>query len=369
LAGTALLVAGGTGGHLFPALALREALTARGWRVHVATDPRVGELIAGVPPDETHRIPAATLAGGSPIAMARSLATMARGVRVSRALLKRIRPDIVVGFGGYPTVPPLVAARLARLPIVVHEQNAVVGRANKLIIRLGAVLATGFAKPKGGERARETVHVGNPVRGAIAAAARAYMPPQPGETLNLLVFGGSQGARVFSGLVPGALALLPEDRRRRISIVQQARPEDLESTRAVYKGMGVEATVEPFFSDMGERLADAHLVICRAGASTVAELAAIGRPAILVPYPHALDHDQAENARVLHEAGGGWLMAEKDLTVEVLAKRLATLMDWLEELQRAANAAKAQGRLDAAERLADVVERTAAAKGRLRSRS
>jgi len=355
----ALLVAGGTGGHLFPALALREALLRRGWNVHVATDPRVGGLIAGVPPDETHRIPAATVFGGSPVGIAKSVTTMARGLLQSRRLLARLRPGIVVGFGGYPTVPPLLAARLAGTPILIHEQNAVVGRANRLIMRFGATLATGFARPKGSERARRVEHVGNPVRGAILAAAHPYRASQPGEPFRLLVFGGSQGARVFSGLVPGALTMLRDEERRRIGIVQQARPEDVEATRAAYWAMGLDAEIEPFFTDMGERLASAHLVLCRAGASTVAELAALGRPAILVPYPHALDHDQAENARALAEAGGGWLMREADLTVAALAAQLGELMNAPEKLQEAAEAAKSIGGGDAAGRLADLVERLA----------
>ncbi|MBA3516807.1 MAG: undecaprenyldiphospho-muramoylpentapeptide beta-N-acetylglucosaminyltransferase [Rhizobiales bacterium] len=357
MASTALLVAGGTGGHLFPALALREALVARGWRVHLATDPRVGELIEGVPAAETHRVPSATLAGGSPLAMLRSIAMMAQGVAKSRALLRQVKPRVVVGFGGYPTVPPLVAARLARLPILVHEQNAVVGRANKLLIAFGAILATGFERPNGGARAREIVHVGNPVRAAVANAARPYQPAKGEGDFRLLVFGGSQGARVFSGLVPGALALLGEARRSRVRIVQQARPEDIDSTRSTFSGMGVPADVEPFFTDMGVRLAAAHLVLCRAGASTVAELAALGRPAILVPYPHALDHDQAENARALAEVGGAWIMPESELDPSTLARKLASLMDAPDELTAAAEAARAQGRLDAAERLADLVER------------
>jgi UDP-N-acetylglucosamine--N-acetylmuramyl-(pentapeptide) pyrophosphoryl-undecaprenol N-acetylglucosamine transferase len=203
------------------------------------------------------------------------------------------------------------------------------------------------------------VHVGNPVRTAISASVRRYSPSRPGERFNLLVIGGSQGARVFSGLIPGALAELREDQRRRIVLVQQARPEDLDATRETLAGMGVAAVVQPFFTEMGERLADAQLVICRAGASTVAELAVSGRPAILVPYPHALDHDQAENARALAEAGGGWLMRESEMTVTTLANRLGALMDWPDELKRAAEAARTQGRLDASERLADVVERVA----------
>ena len=359
MAPVALLVAGGTGGHLFPALALREILIRRGWAAHLATDPRVGELIEGVPAAETHLVPSATLAGGSPMAMARSLATLAKGALRSRALLNRVRPAIVVGFGGYPTVPPLLAARLAGIPIIVHEQNAIVGRANRLILRFGASMATGFRNPKGSERAREIVHVGNPVRKAVIASTKPYSAPAAGEPFRLLVFGGSQGARVFSGLVPGALSMLSEDECRRLRIVQQARPEDLEATSAAYRGIGVAAEVEPFFTDMGERLAAAHLVICRAGASTVAELAVAGRPAILVPYPHALDHDQAENARSLAEAGGAWLMPESELTPATLARRLAGLMGAPQQLREAAEAAKGQGRADAAELLADMVERVA----------
>ncbi len=359
MAPAALLVAGGTGGHLFPALALREALIRRGWSVHIATDPRVGELIESVPAAETHRVPSATLSGGSPLAAARALAILAKGVVRSHALMRRVRPAVVVGFGGYPTVPPLLAARLAGIPIVVHEQNAVVGRANRLIMRFGALLATGFPNPKGGARAREVVHVGNPVRKAVIASVRPYAAPAPGEPFRLLVFGGSQGARVFSGLLPAALSALSEDQRRRVRVVQQARPEDILSTRAAYRGIGVDAEIEPFFTDMGERLAVAHLVICRAGASTMAELAVAGRPAILVPYPHALDHDQAENARSLAEAGGAWHMPESDLTPATLAHRLAVLMDAPEQLREAAEAAKGQGRSDAAELLADMVERVA----------
>jgi UDP-N-acetylglucosamine--N-acetylmuramyl-(pentapeptide) pyrophosphoryl-undecaprenol N-acetylglucosamine transferase len=364
LGGAALLVAGGTGGHLFPALALREALIAHGWIVHVATDPRVGEFIESVPKAASHRIRSATFAGGSPVGLARMLGAIALGTGEAARLLRRLKPDVVVGFGGYPTVPPLIAAQLIGLPRIVHEQNAVVGRANRLLTRLGAVLATGFEKPKGSDRAGEVVHVGNPVRAAIAAAARPYVPPAAGGPFRLLVFGGSQGARVFSGLVPGALAELPDAMRRRLGIVQQARPEDVEATRAALSGIGVEAVVEPFFVDMGERLATAHLVLCRAGASSVAELAALGRPAILVPYPHALDHDQAENARRLAEAGGGWLMPEQELTVKTLARRLAALMDWPEQLAEAAAAAKAQGRLDAVEQFVALVERVAERKQR-----
>jgi UDP-N-acetylglucosamine--N-acetylmuramyl-(pentapeptide) pyrophosphoryl-undecaprenol N-acetylglucosamine transferase len=359
LARRALLVAGGTGGHLFPALALREVLIRRGWVVNFVTDPRVGGMISGVPAEEVHRIQSATLGGRSVGATMRSLMALARGVMQSRRLLKRFRPGVVVGFGGYPTVPPAVAARLAHVPIVAHEQNAVVGRANRLLAKLGATLATGFRDPKGSNRARRSVYVGNPVRKAIIEAVKMYEPPLEDEPFRLLVVGGSQGAHIFSELVPGALMLLPPDMRLRVVVTQQARPEDVKATKQAYTGMGVKSEVAPFFKDIGERLANAHLIICRAGASTVAELAVIGRPAILVPYPHALDQDQAENAHVLSEAGGGWLMPELQLTVSGLAKRLGTLIDQPEELEAAAEAALSVGRVDAAERLADLIEEAA----------
>jgi UDP-N-acetylglucosamine--N-acetylmuramyl-(pentapeptide) pyrophosphoryl-undecaprenol N-acetylglucosamine transferase len=333
--------------------------------VHIATDPRVGELVEGVPPEHVHRIPSATLSPGAPLRSLGSLARLAQGVRHSRRLLKQVRPAIVVGFGGYPSVPPAVAARLAKIPILAHEQNAVVGRANGLLLRFGAVLATGFRNPKGAERAVRSAHVGNPVRKAIIAAVRPYEMPTANTPLRLLVFGGSQGAHVFSKLIPDALALFPEESRGLFSVVQQARNEDMKATREAFSALGIEAEIKPFFPDMGERIADAHLVICRAGASTVAELAVIGRPAILVPYPHALDHDQAENARVLADAGGGWLMPEKELTATALARRLGELYENPGELALAAEAARAEGRVDAAERLADFVEEVAAEGSRL----
>jgi len=360
-----LLVAGGTGGHLFPALALREVLVRRGWAAHVATDPRVGELVEGVPAAELHRIASATFSLGSPLGMLRAAATLLKGLRQSRKLLKRIRPAAIVGFGGYPTIPPALAARLAGLPIIVHEQNAVVGRANRLLLRRGAILATGFKDPRGADRALQSVYVGNPVRKGIISAVRPYEKPTASAPFRLLVFGGSQGAHVFSKLIPAALEILPEENRWRVMVVQQARNEDLQSTRSAFEKIHVDAEVEPFFSNMGDRIADAHLVVCRAGASTVAELAAIGRPAILVPYPHALEHDQAENGRVIVEAGGGWLIPEAELTPTVLARRLGELMENPEELVNAAAAAHAEGRVDAAEQLADLVEDVAKTKGTL----
>ena len=359
MAKTILLVAGGTGGHVFPALALREMLVSRGHAVHIATDRRVGAFIDGVEDGYVHTIRSATLSG-NPLKLIPSLWRLFTGLMESRRLLKRLKPSAIVGFGGYPSVPPIVAARLSGVPALVHEQNAVLGRANKLLIRLGARLATGMADPAGAERASLVVHVGNPVRQAIVdAAAEPFKAPGPADRFRLLVFGGSQGARVFSDLVPASVGLLDEALRARLDIVQQAREEDLERTRSAYDGLGVAADLSPFFRDMPEQLARAHLVIGRAGASTVAELSAVGRPAVLVPYPHALDHDQAANAQSFCQAGGGWMFREADLSAEILAAHLSDLMANPGKLSAAAEAARGQGRANAVASLADLVEKMA----------
>lgn len=352
---TILLAAGGTGGHLFPALATREALVRRGHAVAVATDPRVGEWVAGVPAADIHRIRSGTPSVRSPAAFLRALKELSLGYLDARALVRRLDPAVVVGFGGYPTVPPLLAARgRSRL---VHEQNAVIGRANRFLVKGGAALATSFPNVKGAEIAPAVTLTGNPVRDAVKrAAAMPYQPPGLGGPIRLLVFGGSQGARAFSTRVPDAIERLPIDLRRRLVVAHQARPEDLAETETRYRALGVEAEVRSFFADLPERIGAAHLVVSRAGASTVCELAAIGRPAVLVPYPHALDHDQAANAEALVKAGGGVLLRESDMTSERLA---AIFADWLghpDRLQAAAGNARSAGRLDAAERLADLIE-------------
>ncbi len=359
MAKTILLVAGGTGGHVFPALALREMMTGRGHDVHIATDRRVGAFIDGVDAGHMHTVSSATLSG-HPLKLAASLWRLASGLMESRRLLKRLRPAAVVGFGGYPSVPPVMAARMTGIPALVHEQNAVLGRANRLLIRLGAGLATGMPDPAGADRARSVDHVGNPVRQAILDAAEtAFEAPGPDDRFHMLVFGGSQGARVFSDLVPAAIALLGSELRGRLDLVQQCREEDMERTRSSYDTLGVRAELAPFFRNMPEQLARAHLVIARAGASTVAELSAVGRPAILVPYPHALDHDQAANAQSFCQSGGGWMVREADLSAQALADRLRDLMVDPDRLAAAAGAVNAKSHANAVARLADLVEKVA----------
>jgi UDP-N-acetylglucosamine--N-acetylmuramyl-(pentapeptide) pyrophosphoryl-undecaprenol N-acetylglucosamine transferase len=355
-----LLAAGGTGGHLFPAEALASALGGRGIAVHLATDERATRYGASFPAQETHIIPSATLGRRDPVSLARTAARLAYGFAKAYALLGRIKPAVAVGFGGYPTLPPIYAAAARGIPTVIHDANAVIGRANRLLSRRVSAIALSFEgvldrEPALAAKASVT---GNPVRPAVLTAAlRAYAAPQP--TFNILVFGGSQGARIMAQVVPPAIELLPLALRAHVSIVQQAREEDLQRVREIYGRVGVPAEVAPFFADLPQRMAAAHLVVSRAGAGTVAELAAIGRPAILVPLPHALDQDQLANASVLETAGGAVLMTQSAFTPERLAREVAALAADPARLAAMAAGARAAGRIDAAERLADLVLRTA----------
>ena len=353
-----MLAAGGTAGHLFPAFALAEELGRRGIAVDLITDMRGDRYGSGFPARAVYQVPAATLGSKSPIAAAKTALALARGTKASYAILGQVRPSAVIGFGGYPTYPPLMAARLRGIPTAVHEQNAVLGRANKMLAKRVTAIATSFERTKylDGALADKAVFTGNPVRQSVAAAAtRPFMPPEPGGRLKVLIFGGSQGARYFTDAVPPALAALPIDLRRRLEVVQQAREEDLERARAAYAAAGITAEVAPFFKDLPERMAASHLVIGRAGASTVAELTVIGRPGLLVPLPHALDNDQLNNARRLAEAGAGWCIEQKDLTVERLTAEIARLLNGPHVLADAAAQAKKAGKPDAVARLADFV--------------
>lgn len=353
-----VLAAGGTGGHVFPAEALAAELAARGCRVALFTDRRGGALegrFAGV---DVHHIRAGAVAGKSFAARLRSAPELAFGTLQARCALQRMRPSAVIGFGGYPSIPTMLAAGFGGFPAAIHEQNAVLGRANRLLASRVTRIATSFESSRGipPEAVAKVVHTGMPVRPAIAAAReRPYPGLAPSGPVRLLVLGGSQGAHVLSAVIPQTVALLPEDLRLRLSISQQCRPEDLEETRAAYARLGVEAELARFFADVPERLAAAHLVISRAGASTVAEVTAVGRPAILVPYPFAIDDHQSVNAHAVDSAGAGWLMPEDSFTPPALAARLGSLFALPATLERAAACARAAGRPDAAMRLADVV--------------
>jgi len=351
-----VLAAGGTGGHVFPAEALATALDRRGHPLALVTDRR-GAAYGGVLGDlQTHRIHAGTLRPGL-MGKVAGIAQLGLGLIEARRLLRDLGPAVVVGFGGYPSVPTMLAAAQLRLPTVIHEQNAVLGRANRLLARRVSAIGTAFPGVRGLAPGR-AVLTGNPVRPAVARAAAAvpYRPPGDAEALRLLVTGGSQGARIFSRVIPAAIAGLPAPLRGRIALTQQCRPEDLEAVRAIYRDAAVAAELSPFFADLPERLAQAHLLICRSGASTVAELAAAGRPAILVPYAHATDDHQTANAQALAEAGGAWLMAEAAFTPTALATRIEAVLAEPASLAAMAAAAAGLARADAAERLADMVE-------------
>jgi UDP-N-acetylglucosamine--N-acetylmuramyl-(pentapeptide) pyrophosphoryl-undecaprenol N-acetylglucosamine transferase len=357
----AVVAAGGTGGHLFPAQALAEALIVRGWRIVLASDDRVAQHAAHFPAEEHVALSAATYRPGDPVGMARAGLAILKGTLQARAAFARINPAIVVGFGGYPSAPSLLAAISARRRTMIHEQNAVMGRSNRLLAPHVTAVACAFPtlmKAPAQVAARAQV-VGNPIRPDIRALAEIdYVPPA--ETINLLVTGGSQGARILSEQVPRAIALLPTDLRRRLSVSQQARSESLAFARDAYAAAGVQAEVAPFFNDMARRLSQAHLVIGRSGAGTVCEFAVAGRPAILIPLQIALDDDQGQNARLLAEAGGAVVIREPALTAEGLAETLAGLLADPLKLVAMASAARSVAQPDAAERLADVVEATAA---------
>jgi UDP-N-acetylglucosamine--N-acetylmuramyl-(pentapeptide) pyrophosphoryl-undecaprenol N-acetylglucosamine transferase len=355
-----LLAAGGTGGHLFPAEALATVLDKRGIAVALATDHRAAHF--KFPARSVHVIPSATVRGRDPISLARTGILLTLGTAKAWTIVGRTKPQAVVGFGGYPTVPPLLAASFRRVPTILHEQNSVMGRANSFLAPRVSAIATGFQTLRNLNRPWQSkvTFTGNPLRPQVVTAARIPYAASDDGKLRVLVFGGSQGARVMAEIVPVAIGLLDAGLLRGLSITQQARPEDLDSVRASYARAGVAAEVAPFFSDLPARMAAAHLIVSRSGASTVAELSAIGRPAILVPLPHALDADQFENAGVLEAAGGAIRIEQPKFTPERVVAEITALSNGRERLARMAQAAKSVGIIDAADRLADLVIKVAA---------
>lgn len=353
-----ILAAGGTGGHMFPAQALGRELIDRGIALAVITDRRGDDFAAALPEAETHVIRAGGIAGGTLVNRARGAFHLGLGLLQARRVLRRLDGDVVVGFGGYASVPTVLAAAQLRRRIVLHEQNAVVGRANRLLARHAETIATSFERVEGlapAQRAKIRV-TGNPVRAAIAALAdQPYAEPAPGEPFRLLVIGGSQGAVIFNTAVPDALARLRAPLRSTIEISQQVRGPEIDRISGLYDAADITHDLRGFFDDLPARLVASHLIIARAGASTVAELAAIGRPAILVPLPGAIDNHQTVNAQRMAEAGGAWYMPQASLTAEALAGRLESLMVNPGQLGRAARAARTRARLDAAGALADLV--------------
>ena len=359
-----VLVAGGTGGHVFAAEALAGALRAKGHTLALLTDARGTAWTGALGDVTTHAIRAGRVTGVALGRRLKGVIDLALGGLQSRLLLRRLAPSVVIGFGGYTTVPAILAAASLGLPTIIHEQNALLGRANRLLAPRASAIATSFAdvqRLRADDR-RKVVCTGNPVRAAFQELRdRPYHEPRRGGEVHLLVTGGSQGARIFSKVVPDALARLADDTRQRIRLAQQCRPEDLDEVRATYRHMGLEVELAPFFDDLARRLEQAHLVVCRAGASTVAELTTAGRPAILVPYAHAADDHQTTNAQAMADGGGAQLIAEADFTPVVLAARLKLMLDQPGTLGAMAAAAHHGGHGDAADSLARLVFRLIAA--------
>ena len=361
-----VLSAGGTGGHVFPAEALALELSDRGCRLILVTDRRGGNLGGRLGELETHLIRAGGIAGKGPISRMLSAGKIVVGTLQSRYLLGRLNPSVVVGFGGYASVPTMLAATFSSFATAIHEQNALLGRANRLLAPKVEKITTSYEKVDHipNQAQFKVVYTGMPVRPNVKNLREVPYPEIAEHNfINLLVFGGSQGAAIFSHVVPNAINLLDENLRLRLNLVQQCRTEDYAQLKLIYEQMGVQAEIRGFFNDLPERMAKAHLVICRSGASAVAELTTIGRPAILVPYPYAIDDHQSFNAHALDEVGGSWLIPDHAFTSESLSHRLSTLFAVPKTLLNAAHASKRAGQADAAARLADVVINLIAANG------
>jgi UDP-N-acetylglucosamine--N-acetylmuramyl-(pentapeptide) pyrophosphoryl-undecaprenol N-acetylglucosamine transferase len=353
------LAAGGTGGHMFPAMALAAELEARDITATILCDRRGARYLGS---GTAHRLVSAASPAGSPLQRLRGLARLALGGLQATSGLIRQRPDAVASFGGYASVPVALAARLLGIPLMVHEQNAVLGRANRLAVGHAGVLALSFARTSGVPASERRIDLvtGNPVRASVAAHAdAAYEVPEHGGPIRVVVVGGSQGAKVLSDAVPEAIAGLDPTLRRRVELTQQCRPEDQERVRAAYEKIGFAATLAPFFADLPERLARAHLVISRSGASSVAELLVLGRPAVLVPYRHAADDHQRANAEALVEAGAAWMLGEEEMDGDRLGGLLTRLFTTPEDLALAASRARAMAPADAAAALAAALVRLA----------
>jgi UDP-N-acetylglucosamine--N-acetylmuramyl-(pentapeptide) pyrophosphoryl-undecaprenol N-acetylglucosamine transferase len=357
-----LLAAGGTGGHLFPAEALGVELIKRGLRVRLVTDDRALRYSGLFSKDMIDVVASETARGRNPLQLAYAGLTLAVGTLSAFGLMRRLKPAAVVGFGGYPTLPPLIAARLAGIPRIIHDANAVLGRANRFLARHVSAIATSLpgVLDRDPALASKTTTVGTPMRPAIlTAAATGYVAPEVNGQFRMLVVGGSQGARIMSDIVPGAIERLEPALWSRLVLTQQVREEDMTRVRAVYDRLKIECELAPFFTDLPARLAANHLIVSRSGAGTVAELAAIGRPSILVPLPGAIDQDQMANAGVLSQVNGALRIPQTEFTSDRLASEISALAADPQRLAAMAAAARSVGRLDAAERLADLVMKTA----------
>src|ERR1700686_2936032 len=357
-----LLAAGGTGGHLFPAEAPGVELIRRGLRVRLATDSRALRYSGLFTKDTIDVVPSETVRSRTPWSLARTGLMLAAGTAVSLNLMRRLKPAAVVGFGGYPTLPPLLAAWLFGVPGIIHDANAVLGRANRFLSRHVSAIATSLpgVLDRDPQLSGKTTTVGTPMRPAIlAAAAVKYAAPEPTGPLRLLVVGGSQGARVMADIVPGAIERLEPALWSRLILTQQVREEDMARVRAVYDRLKISAELAPFFADLPAKLASHHLVVSRSGGGTLAELGVIGRPSILAPPPGSIDQDQFANAGVLAQANGALRIPQGDFTPDRLAAEISALAAEPDRLTTMAAGARSGGGLEAAERLADLVMRVA----------
>jgi UDP-N-acetylglucosamine--N-acetylmuramyl-(pentapeptide) pyrophosphoryl-undecaprenol N-acetylglucosamine transferase len=357
--GPVVIAAGGTGGHLFPAEALAHELKRRGRSIVLITDERGRAFAQSFPADEVIGVKAATFAGFNPLGRLIALLKILSGIGAAQRALKRLKPAAVVGFGGYPSLPAMAAAIIGGVPSCIHEQNAVLGRVNRRLAPFVSAIAATFPRLEqlSQRSLSKMVVTGNPVRDpVIARAGAAFAAPGHLGAIRLLVFGGSQGAQIFGRVVPEALARMELSLKRRLHVVQQARADEAETVQRKYADAGIAAEIAPFFKDLPERMAAAHLVIARGGAGTICELAVIGRPSIIVPLASAMDDHQSYNARFLSEAGAAWLIPQDKFKVDALVEALAVLLSDPTKLDGAAAAARALGKPQAARALADLVE-------------
>jgi len=358
---TYMLIAGGTGGHLFPAQALAQELVRRGHNVQLMTDARARTYAKDFPADKMHIIPSATPSLRNPIKAFQAGITILQGIAKSRAVLKKEKPVAVIGFGGYPTFPPFLAAKMLGIPGVLHEANSVLGRANRALARFSKVVALGFEKTRYSDTyATKCIFTGNPVRDVVHEVAKTPYPTIDDESpIYITVTGGSQGAQVFSDMLPGAVINLPDQLRARIRLVQQCRQDDLKRATAVYAETRLNVELAPFFPDLPRRISKSHLVICRSGASTVAEMSIIGRPGLYVPFPGSIDQDQKHNAQNMVDAGAGKILDQGTLSPNSLATELTIMLSDPETLKSMAANAKIVGLIDAVQRLAIAAENAA----------
>lgn len=354
MANRLLLAAGGTGGHMFPAQALAETLKAQGWDIAMITDARGRKHAGRIPADPLIEVKAASITPRKPVAALLGTIKLAKGVMQARKFIKHWKPDVVVGFGGYPAFPAMRAAQTMGVPTILHEQNAVLGRVNRIFAAKALCVCSGFEELQKLPEGASHVCTGNPLREqVIKAIPKTYAVPKG--NINLLIVGGSLGAKIMSETMPAAIALLPRAMRKRLKVVQQTRPEYQDAAKAIYKEAGVSAICETFFSDIETHLAKAHYIVGRAGASSVSEIAVMGKPSLLVPLKIAMDNHQTVNASSLNRLGAADILPESEFTPERVKSTLETRLNDSNWLKTAAASARSQGRPNAAAELAELV--------------